>query len=246
MQFLKQEEWSNILVGITTVSLVIGIAVKYFFFASPSDLEAHLKAYKQTQSSVHQRRVAFEIDWKEHPNKRATLQTMAADYLYETLTDSIFPYWYGTTWDFNGITQEPLKGEIACGYFVTTTLSHMSFFLPRVRMAQQPASIIIRSLCQRSSIESFHELEDVKKYMDKQEVGIYLAGLDTHVGYLWKNQEGLWFVHASYSGNKQVSKEKWNESVVLSKSKLFVIGNMLGNKALMEKWINGQSISISD
>ena len=33
------------------------------------------------------------------------------------LFDSIFPYWYGTKWDYNGVTQEPRIGKIACGYF---------------------------------------------------------------------------------------------------------------------------------
>ena len=38
------------------------------------------------------------------------------------LTDKIFPYWYGTDWDFNGTTQKPNEGKIACGYFVTCLL----------------------------------------------------------------------------------------------------------------------------
>src|SRR5215212_694349 len=33
--------------------------------------------------------------------------------------DSIIPYWIGTKWNFNGITEVPQKGSIACGYFVT-------------------------------------------------------------------------------------------------------------------------------
>jgi hypothetical protein len=31
---------------------------------------------------------------------------------------NIVPSWIGTAWDFNGISQTPQKGSIACGYFV--------------------------------------------------------------------------------------------------------------------------------
>src|SRR5687768_9423034 len=34
----------------------------------------------------------------------------------------LFPFWEGTDWDFNGTTEVPGKGSIACGYFVTTIL----------------------------------------------------------------------------------------------------------------------------
>ena len=34
----------------------------------------------------------------------------------KTLVDSIFPYWLGTEWDFNGYTERPRK-VVVCGYF---------------------------------------------------------------------------------------------------------------------------------
>jgi hypothetical protein len=36
------------------------------------------------------------------------------------VTETIIPAWIGTGWDFNGITEKPQQGSIACGYFVTT------------------------------------------------------------------------------------------------------------------------------
>ncbi|WMJ72126.1 hypothetical protein RCC89_02925 [Cytophagaceae bacterium ABcell3] len=39
------------------------------------------------------------------------------------LVNKLIPYWYGTKWDFEGHTDVPGKGEIACGYFVSTTLN---------------------------------------------------------------------------------------------------------------------------
>ncbi len=237
---------NRVLIWTTIVSLLICIGIKeYWAYNSNSfDLDAHLTNYGLTRTAIHQKRLDYERDWKKNPNKRSVLQNMAKTYLYKTLTDSIFYYWYGTTWDFNGVTERPRKGKIACGYFVTTTLEHCGFSLPRVKLAQQAASVIIRSLCTRKSIKTFNKLARLKAYMDQQAEGIYIVGLDTHVGYLWKSSSGLHFVHASYSGNKQVSKEKWDESVVLGKSKIFVVGDMLGNMALINHWIEGTNIKL--
>ena len=56
-------------------------------------------------------------------NKIAASRTkQASQLLFSNLADSVFPAWYGTKWDFNGHTNVPKEGLIACGYFVSTTL----------------------------------------------------------------------------------------------------------------------------
>lgn len=237
---------NRILIWTTIISIAICIIIKEYFVYKSFDIEVHLSDYGKTRNTIHQKRLDYEKDWKEHPQRLPTLQGMAKSYLYRTLTDSIFTYWYGTVWDFNGITEKPKQGKIACGYFVTTTLKHCGFSLPRVKLAQQAASIIIRTLCPRKSIKTYNKLEKLKAYLDTQPEGIYIVGLDTHVGYLWNTRQELYFVHASYSGNKQVSKELWNESIVLGKSKLFVVGNLLDNVTLMNHWIKGTNILMKE
>jgi hypothetical protein len=237
---------NRILIWTTIVSIAICIIIKEYVVYKSFDIEVHLTDYGRTRNTIHEKRLDYEKEWKEHPQRLPTLQRMAKAYLYATLTDSIFTYWYGTIWDFNGITEKPRKGKIACGYFVTTTLKHCGFSLPRVKLAQQAASIIIRTLCPRKSIKTYNKLEKLKAYLDTQPEGIYIVGLDTHVGYLWNTRKELYFVHASYSGNKQVSKELWNESIVLGKSKLFVVGNLLDNVALMNHWIMGTKVLMKE
>ena len=235
---------NKLFLGVTVISIVICVAIRWYWKHS-FDVERHVKAYAMVENRIHEKRLVYEMDWNKNPSKHTVLQNMAKRYLYETLTDSIFDYWYGTTWDFNGVTQQPRKGKIACGYFVTTTLEDVGFILPRVKMAQQAASIIIRSLCPKESIKAFNQIAHLKQHMDKQKEGLYILGLDTHVGFLWKSANNLHFVHASYSGNKQVSKELWNESIVMQKSKLFVVGNLLDNPKLMQQWIRGIAIPVS-
>lgn len=238
----SENQTSWLLIWVTVFSVAVCIAVREFYWYEYAENEVGLMAYNNTKNRIHEVRLVYEQDWNDNVLLPQKLKKQAKEYLYYTLTDSIFSHWYGTRWDFNGTTEKPRKGKIACGYFVTTTLEHCGFNLPRVKLAQQAASVIIKALCHPNSIKKFTEIEDLKSYMDAQENGLYLLGLDTHVGYLWKSDVGLHFVHSSYSGNKQVSREKWNESTVMSKSKVFVVGDLLGSDNLIEAWIKGERL----
>ncbi len=233
------------LIYTTIISLVVCIFIKEFYFSETAEDKALQTAYSDFTNRIHHQRLQWEQAWKHNTGDRELIRSQAKQYLYKMLTDSSFYYWYGTRYDFNGTTEKPQQGQIACGYFVTTTLSHLSFYLPRRKLAQQAASVIIRTLCDKNSIQVFNTRAKLKKYMNKQPQGVYILGLDTHVGFMWKAPDGLWFVHSSYSGNKQVSKEKWNESTVISKSKAFYIGALSENKHLIEDWIQGKSITIA-
>ena len=224
------------------ISLAVCLFIReYPAFFSFESREYHV-SYQGIKRNVVLKQLDYQRDWRNAPEKHTVLQNMARTYISNTLTDSIFGYWYGTYWDFNGVTQEPRKGYIACGYFVTTTLQHCGFKLQRRKLAQQAASIIIKTLCDNSSIKTFNKIGLLKKHMDRQENGLYILGLDTHVGFLLKSEEGLHIIHSSYSANRQVSREKWNESVVMSKSKIFMVGNMTGNRDLLTQWIKGEQI----
>ena len=47
------------------------------------------------------------------------------------VAETIIPDWIGTKWDFNGISEKPQQGNIACGYFVTTVLRDAGLNLAR-------------------------------------------------------------------------------------------------------------------
>lgn len=234
---------TQMLVGVTFLSFVLIIGVRYYYQQEKAQ-EQWAKDYKILQERIHYKRLDYEQRWQTEPERQPIILTQAKRYLEHMLSDSIFYYWYGTAYDFNGTSQQPKQGKIACGYFVTTTLQQLGFSLPRVLLAQQPASVILRSLCDRKSIKIYQSLESFKKYMDTQQKGLYLIGLDTHVGYLWKTERELYIVHASQSGNNSVSKELWNKSTVLGRSKAFYVGNLLGNTQLVETWIKGKALAV--
>lgn len=48
-------------------------------------------------------------------------------YFFRYINNDVPYYWQGTPWTFNGTTNTPQKGSIACGYFVTNVLMNYGF-----------------------------------------------------------------------------------------------------------------------
>lgn len=169
-------------------------------------------------------------------------------FLEEVLVNQIFPFWYGTPWDFNGHTNVPNQGEIACGYFVSTTLKHIGFNLDRYKLAQQ---LPIHEAKTISLGEPILEIEngDFKVCMEKIKTkiskGIYFVGLDaSHVGFLLKRKNHLFFIHSNYGTPTEVIIENAEKSPVFKSFRHFYIAKISGNSKLMEYWKTEKRIPI--
>ena len=140
--------------------------------------------------------------------------------------DSLLPCWYGTPWDYNGMSLSPAKGNIACGYFITTTLMHAGLAVNRIKMAQCPSSELIRSVCTGIKIYSNKPVAELINQVKKDGMGLYIAGLDFHTGFIWYDGSEVYFIHASYYGSKCVVREKAAGCAVLTNSKLKMTGKV--------------------
>lgn len=168
--------------------------------------------------------------------------------VFTTLVEEIFPAWYGTPWDFNGISQSPGEGKIACGYFVTTTLRDVGFDLPRIKLAQQPSQTIIHSFTGRESISisAGKPIADIEEHIRKSGIGLYIVGLDTHVGFVVNDGESLAFVHSTYyNPPKTVVAEATDSVNPLRDSNYRVVGKILDD-TMMRKWILGGSFALNE
>lgn len=183
-------------------------------FAGISDAEIQ-EHYPQLLSDIHQR--MRNIKKEDIPAFAETC-----------LKDSIFSCWYETPWDFNGTTEIPRKGQIACGYFVTTTLQHLGLDIDRVYLAQQASSAIIKNICDPASIKVFTNLsyKKMKAYVKTYEGNIFIAGLDNHVGFIVKENNEMYFVHSSGIPPHKVIKEKCDEANLLVYSKYHMVGHL--------------------
>jgi hypothetical protein len=98
--------------------------------------------------------------------------------------ETIVPSWIGTAWDFNGTSEKPKQGSIACGYFVTTVLRDAGLPIARTRLAQCASEQMITSLVQSKYISHYRNvlLEDFIQAIQKQGNGLFIVGLDKHTG----------------------------------------------------------------
>lgn len=159
------------------------------------------------------------------------------------IDQKVFRYWYGTKWDYNGTTEKPQQGAIACGYFVTTTLRDMGVPLNRVKLAQCASEEMIRSLTTKKNIHHLGgiSLVDFEQKLNKLGDGLYIVGLDNHTGYILISEQGNFFIHSSGWFPFKVMKQKVSESDVLAKSKYRVVGKISDDEIFLKKWVSGNS-----
>lgn len=164
------------------------------------------------------------------------------------LTEKIIPHWLGTPWSFEGHTSVPRSGEIACGYFVSTTLKDMGFNLDRYKFAQQLPIHEAKTLAQGKpllEINSNSKDERITILKDKLKEGIYFLGFDqNHVGYIQKKNSDLFVIHSNYIGGEGVVIERIEDSQVFSYYSRIYIADISRNRALLTKWVRNEVVQV--
>lgn len=172
------------------------------------NLEENKIPYKEFLISINKK---SEEDKKKH--------------LFTFINYDVPNYWASTPWSFNGTSREPQKGTIACGYFVTNTLTDFGFDINRTYLAQQASSVMIKKLCK--DIKYFSKRQDLDKYiLSKDKNQVYIVGLDFHTGFITRENKDTYFIHSNYIKNKGVVKELTQTSQALNTSKTFMIGTL--------------------
>jgi hypothetical protein len=158
----------------------------------------------------------------------------------KAVAETIIPGWIGTAWDFNGTTEKPQKGSIACGYFVTTVLRDAGLNLARVKLAQCASEQMITSLVQPKYIHRFSNvtMEVFMQSIKKQGYGLYIVGLDNHTGFIYNDGKEIYFIHSTFIGTRNVQKENAATNWILEKSKYKVLAKISTDEKVLERWIN--------
>ncbi len=155
------------------------------------------------------------------------------------VTETIIPSWIGTAWNFNGTSENPQQGSIACGYFVTTILRDAGLKLARVKLAQCASEEMITTLIQPRYIHRFSNvmIENFIQSIQQQGYGLYIVGLDNHTGFIYNDGKEIYFIHSTFVGTRNVQKEKAASSWVLQRSKYKVLGKISTDEKVLERWI---------
>ncbi|MBL7766175.1 MAG: hypothetical protein JNJ58_08790 [Chitinophagaceae bacterium] len=184
---------------------------------------AYAKAIKSTDSLKAKCRLMY---WKD------------AGQCFSTFIENrLLPAWYGTVWDFNGTTQVPGEGKIACGYFVTTVLRDAGVDLHRVKMAQCASEMMINHLTQDKEYYNRISFADFIRKVKSHGPGLSVIGLDNHTGFLLYDGEELYFIHASYIGTGKVAKDIAEENIILKQSAYKVVGYLSQSEGFVRRWM---------
>lgn len=150
--------------------------------------------------------------------------------------------WLGTEWDFNGTTQIPGEGKIACGYYVSTVMQDAGFKVERIRLAQQPSQNIIETFLPRNQmhVRSNMNYDRFLEEVAARGPGIRIVGLDKHVAFLIVTTEGdIRFIHSSGGPTKSVVDQDREAASTLQRSRYRVTGNIFGSDEVIHEWLFG-------
>jgi hypothetical protein len=214
---------------------------------SPGSVNNDPEQYAHLLTKVESERVDLGQRYQHAASdaERTRIVAKAREALIHSIYTEIFPSWYGTGWDFNGTTEVPRQGKIACGYFVSTVLRDAGWRVQRVRLAQQASESIILSLTAEPHIKRFRRIpiQDFVKTVKEWGPGIYVVGLDIHTGFIVNNGDEVYFIHSSYVDPFMVVKERALESKILQSSVYRVLGKITADDELIKGWLLKKEIA---
>jgi hypothetical protein len=213
-------------------------AAFFFYFLLASCYNSSLKENSEPSSSKPSTQTELIIcDYNKCKTRSNTFyneyiskhDSITKEMLINNIRDSLFVCWYGTEWDFYGTTEEPGKGKIACGYFVTTILRDIGVPVKRFKHAQMASEEMINDICLKNNISRYAN-KDIPTFVEKMKTkgaGLYIVGLDFHTGFILNDGKEIYFVHSNYVAKKGVMSEIASASSVLAASKRQVIGRII-------------------
>lgn len=223
---------------------LVASATQAWALPDPAPNDAH--SYKDAITKLAAERVALASRYEQatSPAQQAAVLAQARTVVTRSIYTEIFPSWYGTPWDFNGTTEVPQQGKIACGYFVSTVLRDAGWNVQRARLAQQASENIILSLTTHPYVKRFRRvpISDFVTAVEKWGAGIYVVGLDIHTGFIVNTGGEIYFIHSSYVEPYMVVREKASESKILATSNYRVLGKVTDDDLFIEKWLMRKEI----
>lgn len=200
-------------------------------------------SYTSIKNKVNTSRKQVAQSYKNATNKSESLNQIRDKFTTHLVSD-IIPQWYGTKWSFDGYSEIPKSGSIACGYFVSTTLRDVGLNINRYKLAQKAPYHEAEVIACGTTIETLQDKskEELKAYFIKNKKdGLYFIGLDFHVGFILKEGQNIYFIHSNYINNSGPIKEKIDDSRVM-KSSVYHFCNITHNDVLLKKWLNNEVV----
>lgn len=204
------------------------------FFYTPSGYLKQVEKIQKYKTDKYR-----EYRESQNPAIKDRILAEACDDFPGLIIKKLFPYWYGTRWSFEGMSEIPGKGSIACGYFVTTILRDAGYILNRSELAQLPSESMILRIIDEDYIHRFSnkEIKGINEYLKELDGVLFLVGLDTHTGFIYREKNNFYFVHSSGKYPWAVVRENILKSKVFIESKYKVIASLDADQDFVLSWL---------
>jgi hypothetical protein len=163
------------------------------------------------------------------------------------IIEDVFPAWMGTPWGLGAQSDASRPHQpgkvVGCSYFVTGVLDNAGLRLEsRRRFAQAPALWIQRALLPYGGqVHRFGSLPatELRRHIAALGEGLYVIGLDYHVGFLIVRGAEVRMVHASFFPPQAVVSEPVEASAAIdgSRPKGYWVSPLFRDDRLVELWL---------
>jgi hypothetical protein len=208
-------------------------------------------------SEIRSRQADFRMRWKQAQadEDRDRIRDQARRFVVKVITRWIFPPWMGTPWhmgeDDDAIFPHQKGKRVSCSMFVTAVLQNAGLQLDnRKRWADSRALYIQRSLApDPRDLHRFFSIPPKKlaEKLRKLEDGLYIIGLNCHVGFIVILNKKVRFVHSNYVDPEEgVVDEPLEESQAISNSQPvgYWVTPVFQDDRLIEFWLEGKPVPI--
>jgi hypothetical protein len=190
--------------------------------------------------------------------QREQVREAARRFVVDSIVEDIFPAWIGMPWTMAVIRDglkpdarvpgEPGKG-VSCSFFVVSVLENAGLGLAgRRTFAGAVALPVQRSLSPRKQdLRRWHGIgpAGLEQKMRAWGDGLYVVGLNCHIGFIVVRGGRVRFVHSSYTEPYEVVDEPLVESAAIEFSPGYVVTALFRDARLIDHWLTGRRVPFS-
>jgi hypothetical protein len=200
-------------------------------------------SYRTATTRAELRRARLAGRWAAADDKAALVEPIAGE--ITAAVRGLARHWLGTRWGLGPPqASAPGDGKINCGTFVGTVLRDAGFVVDVAKLQRQPSQLIISSFVGRERTRKWSNASMDRFLADVRAMGpgLFIIGLDFHVGFLIQTEDDLRFVHASYL-TRTVVDEPAAAARPITDSKYRVVGKLLDRHNVRD-WVEGNRIRV--
>jgi hypothetical protein len=224
--------------------------------ADAVEVDAGSESFEDVVARIEKRRQELCSRYRRGgPEVRAAVRDEARRYVVDAMVEQIFPRWLGMPWTM-AVIRDGLKPDarvpwekgrgVSCSFFVTSTLENAGLRLAGRRVFAGAVSLPVqRSLSPRKrDLRRWHGIgpAGLKRKMLAWGDGLYIVGLNCHIGYIVVRDRDVRFVHSSYTEPFEVVDEPLVDAAAIAYSPGYVVTALFRDDRLIDYWLTGRRV----